>query len=92
MMESLFLNLSKAGGQYLDCTTDITRTHHFGTPKALEKRAYTRVLQGVLDIADTVFPVGTYGRSLDHLGRMHLYRDGMNFGHGIGFVQSLIIL
>ena len=54
----------------------------------LEKRAYTRVLQGVLDIADAIFPVGTYGRSIDHLGRMHLYRDGMNFGHGVGFVSN----
>lgn len=57
----------------------------------LEKRAYTRVLQGVLDIADTVFPVGTYGQSIDHLGRMHLYRDGMNFGHGVGFVVNCIL-
>lgn len=55
-------------------------------PKDLEKRAYTRVLQGVLDIADAIFPLGTYGRSIDHLGRMYLYRDGMTFGHGIGFV------
>ncbi|CAF4030897.1 unnamed protein product [Rotaria sp. Silwood2] len=76
--------LLDAGSQYLDCTTDITRTHHFGTPKDLEKRAYTRVLQGVLAIANTIFPTGTYGRSLDHLGRMYLYRDGMTFGHGVG--------
>ncbi|CAF4774526.1 unnamed protein product [Rotaria sp. Silwood1] len=76
--------LLDAGSQYLDCTTDITRTHHFGTPKDLEKRAYTRVLQGVLAIANTFFPAGTYGRSLDHLGRMYLYRDGMTFGHGVG--------
>lgn len=76
----------KAGGQYLDCTTDITRTHHFGTAKALEKRAYTRVLQGVLDLADAVFPNQMLGRSLDHLGRMSLYRDGMTFGHGVGYV------
>ena len=81
-------SLFKAGSQYLDCTTDITRTHHFGSPKALEKRAYTRVLQGVLDIADAVFPVGTYGRSIDYLGRMYLYRDGMTFGHGVGSVRS----
>lgn len=54
----------------------------------MEKRAYTRVLQGVLDLADAVFPAGILGRSLDHLGRMHLYRDGMTFGHGVGFVQS----
>ncbi|CAF4479709.1 unnamed protein product [Rotaria socialis] len=76
--------LLDAGSQYLDCTTDITRTHHFGTPKYLEKRAYTRVLQGVLEIANAIFPKGTYGRSLDYLGRMYLYRDGMTFGHGIG--------
>ncbi|CAF1279963.1 unnamed protein product [Rotaria magnacalcarata] len=76
--------LLDAGSQYLDCTTDITRTHHFGTPKDLEKRAYTRVLQGVLEIANAIFPKGTYGRSLDYLGRMYLYRDGMTFGHGTG--------
>ncbi|CAF1440944.1 unnamed protein product [Adineta steineri] len=76
--------LLDAGSQYLDCTTDITRTHHFGAPKDLEKRAYTRVLQGVLDLAEAVFPTGTYGRSLDHLARMSLYRDGMTYGHGTG--------
>ncbi|CAF3951056.1 unnamed protein product [Rotaria sordida] len=69
--------LLDAGGQYLDCTTDITRTHYCGTPTSLQRRAYTRVLQGVLEIADAVFPIGTYGRSLDHLGRMWLYRDDM---------------
>ena len=83
-MKNIFI--SKAGSQYLDCTTDITRTHHFGIPKDLEKRAYTRILQGVLDIASTIFPQGTYGRSIDYLGRMYLYRDGMTFGHGVGFV------
>jgi Xaa-Pro aminopeptidase len=86
MIKSLFF--TKAGSHYLDCTTDITRTHHFGTPKDLEKRAYTRVLQGVLDIADAVFPRGTYGESLDHLARMHLFRDGMIYGHSTGFVSS----
>ncbi|CAF1100417.1 unnamed protein product [Didymodactylos carnosus] len=76
--------LLDAGSQYLDCTTDITRTHHFGTPTSLEKRAYTRVLQGVLNLAEAVFPTGTYGRSLDHLARMSLYRDGMIYGHVTG--------
>ena len=60
-----------------------------GTPTDLEKRAYTRVLQGVLDLADAVFPVGTYGRSLDHLARMHLFRDGMTFGHSVGCVLGV---
>ena len=55
----------------------------------MERRAYTRVLQGVLDVADAVFPARTYGRSLDHLGRMHLYRDGMIFGHSVGSVLVL---
>ncbi|UJR11707.1 hypothetical protein I4U23_015888 [Adineta vaga] len=83
--------LLDAGSQYLDCTTDITRTHHFGTPTSLEKRAYTRVLQGVLDLGSAIFPTGTYGRSLDHLGRMSLYRDGMIYGHvtGHGFGHYL---
>ncbi|CAF1524497.1 unnamed protein product [Didymodactylos carnosus] len=76
--------LLDAGGQYSDCTTDITRTHHFGRPTTLERRAYTRVLQGVVDLASTVFPENTYGRSLDHLARMHLFKDGMIYGHGTG--------
>jgi Xaa-Pro aminopeptidase len=80
----------EAGGQYLDCTTDITRTHHFGTPTNLEKRAYTRVLQGILDLADAVFPTGTYGRSLDHLARMSLYRDGMIYSHVSGYVHGFL--
>ncbi|CAF1040005.1 unnamed protein product [Adineta ricciae] len=76
--------LLDAGSQYLDGTTDITRTHHFGTPTDVERRAYTRVLQGVLDIADAIFPLGTYGRSIDYLARMHLFRDGMIYGHSTG--------
>lgn len=58
----------------------------------MEKRAYTRVLQGVLDLADAVFPDRILGRSLDHLGRMSLYRDGMTFGHGVGYVSVHILL
>ena len=59
---------------------------------SLEKRAYTRVLQGVLDVADAVFPSGVYGRSLDHLGRMHLFKDGMTFGHSVGWVSLIAVI
>ena len=56
----------------------------------MEKRAYTRVLQGVLDVAAAVFPDQTMGRSLDYLGRMSLYKDGMTFGHTVGYVRDLL--
>jgi hypothetical protein len=50
-------------GQYLDGTTDVTRTLHFGTPSADQRRALTRVLQGHIAIDTAVFPNGTSGRS-----------------------------
>ena len=53
--------LCDSGGQYLDGTTDVTRTWHFGTPNDEEKRAFTRVLQGHIAIDTTVFPEGTTG-------------------------------
>ncbi|CAF1688924.1 unnamed protein product, partial [Adineta ricciae] len=80
--------LLDAGAQYLDGTTDVTRTHTFGTPTAEEKKAYTLVLQGAIDLADAVFPEGTYGRQLDILARQSLYKNSMDYahstGHGIG--------
>jgi Xaa-Pro aminopeptidase len=48
-------------GQYLDGTTDVTRTLHFGTPTAEQRRAFTRVLQGHIAIDTAVFPTGTSG-------------------------------
>ncbi|KAG6334211.1 hypothetical protein ID866_4882 [Astraeus odoratus] len=53
--------LCDSGGQYLDGTTDVTRTWHFGTPSDEEKRAFTRVLQGHIAIDTAVFPSGTTG-------------------------------
>jgi hypothetical protein len=50
-------------GQYLDGTTDVTRTLHFGTPTSEQRRAFTRVLQGHIAIDTAVFPNGTTGRS-----------------------------
>ncbi|CAF1572520.1 unnamed protein product, partial [Didymodactylos carnosus] len=78
------LYLLDAGAQYLDCTTDITRTHTFGTPTDEQKLAYTLVLQGSTDLADAVFPTGTYGRNIDILARRSLYKNFMDYGHGTG--------
>lgn len=83
------LYLCDTGGQYLDGTTDVTRTLHFGIlsgmpPTDDERRAYTRVLQGHIDLATAVFPAGTPGMMLETLARAPLWRDGMNFLHGTG--------
>jgi Xaa-Pro aminopeptidase len=78
------LYLLDAGAQYLDCTTDVTRTHVFGTPTAEQKKAYTLVLQGSTDLADAIYPSGTYGRSLDILARQSLYKNYMDYNHGTG--------
>lgn len=81
--------LLDAGAQYLDCTTDITRTHHFGTPTQKEIFAYTRVLQGSIDLSNIYFPEGTQGAVLDVEARASLWRAGLDYGHstghGIGF-------
>ena len=78
------LYLLDAGAQYLDCTTDVTRTHVFGTATEEQKKAYTLVLQGSIDLADAVFPYGTYGRSIDILARGPLFKNFMNYNHGTG--------
>ncbi|KAJ7639115.1 Creatinase/aminopeptidase [Roridomyces roridus] len=76
--------LIDSGQQYLDCTIDTTRTVHFGTPTAEHKRAFTRVLQAHIAVDALVFPSGTTGTNLDGIVRHHLWKDGMNFGHGPG--------
>ncbi|CAF0780899.1 unnamed protein product [Adineta steineri] len=78
------LYLLDAGAQYLDCTTDVTRTHVFGTPTEEQKKAYTLVFQGSTDLADAIFPFGTYGRNLDILARQSLYKNFMDYNHGTG--------
>ncbi|KAF8978402.1 hypothetical protein BGZ46_006497 [Entomortierella lignicola] len=76
--------LCDSGGQYLDGTTDITRTLHFQTPTAHEKRCFTRVLQGHIAIDTAIFPDGTTGYNLDILSRRALWSDGLDFRHGTG--------
>ncbi|KAJ6610408.1 hypothetical protein B0H10DRAFT_1953894 [Mycena sp. CBHHK59/15] len=76
--------LIDSGQQYLDCTIDTTRTVHFGTPTKEHKRAFTRVLQAHIAVDALIFPAGTTGTTLDGIVRHHLWKDGMNFGHGPG--------
>lgn len=78
--ESLYL--CDSGAQYLDGTTDVTRTMHFGTPSAYQKDCFTRVLKGQIALDKAVFPVGTFGQSLDVLARQHLWGIGLDFKHG----------
>lgn len=76
--------LIDSGGQYLCGTTDITRTYHFGHPTAEQRRDYTAVLKGMIDLSATQFPVGTRGAQLDVLARRYLWAQGDNYLHGTG--------
>jgi len=77
--------LIDSGGQYLQGTTDITRTWYLGKSNIPEiKKAYTLVLKGHLSLGNAVFLQGTTGGNLDILARMHLWRHGLNYGHGTG--------
>ncbi|KAF8217671.1 putative Xaa-Pro aminopeptidase P [Mycena galopus ATCC 62051] len=76
--------LCDSGAQFFDGTTDVTRTWHFGTPTAEEKRAFTRVLQGHISIDTAVFPTGTTGYILDAFARRALWQDGLDYRHGTG--------
>ncbi|MCT4638801.1 MAG: aminopeptidase P family protein [Bacteroidales bacterium] len=76
--------LIDSGGQYLDGTTDITRTVHLSTPDRKESRDYTLVLKGHINLANTKFMYGTRGTQLDVLARQPLWNHYMNYGHGTG--------
>ncbi len=76
--------LVDSGGQYLDGTTDITRTIAIGRPSAIQKKDFTLVLKGTISLAMAQFPIGTKGAQLDILARKALWENGLNFGHGTG--------
>ena len=80
------LFLCDSGGQYLDGTTDTTRTVWVGkTPPPQDlKDNYTRVLKGHIAIATAKFPAGTSGMQLDTLARQPLWSAGLDYGHGTG--------
>jgi Xaa-Pro aminopeptidase len=79
---SLFL--IDSGGQYLDGTTDITRTVAIGRPSPEMKQRFTRVLKGHIALARVRFPKGTTGHQLDALARMSLWEAGLDYDHGTG--------
>lgn len=76
--------LCDSGAQYLDGTTDVTRTFHFGQPTEFERKAFTLVLKGFIGIDTAVFPKGTTGYALDVLARQALWKEGLDYLHGTG--------
>ena len=73
-----------SGGQYLDGTTDITRTLPVGEVGDTEKACFTRVLQGMIGISRLRFPKGLAGRDIDAIARAPLWAAGLDFNHGTG--------
>lgn len=78
------LLLIDSGGQYLDGTTDITRTIALGTPTAQERRDFTLVMKGHIALATMMFPDDTRGAQLDAIARQYLWRNGLSYLHGTG--------
>ncbi len=78
------LLLCDSGGQYQDGTTDITRTLPLGPLTEQERRDYTLVLRGFINLARVHFPKGTYGSQLDCLARAPMWEYGINYLHGTG--------
>ena len=93
VIESNGILLIDSGGQYLDGTTDITRTIGVGITSAKQKKDFTLVLKGMINLSNIVFPVGTKGHSLDIIARKHLWNNYLNYqhgtGHGIGHFLSV---
>ena len=75
--------LLDSGGQYLDGTTDVTRTIHTGSPTPYQKEMFTRVLKGNIGVDSRCFIAGTQGCLLDSYAREHLWSVGKDFIHGI---------
>jgi len=78
------LFLLDSGAQYLDGTTDITRTVAIGTPSAEMRDRFTRVLKGHITLATARFPKGTTGAQLDPFARRALWQKGLDYDHGTG--------
>jgi Xaa-Pro aminopeptidase len=84
VLESGELFLIDSGGQYLDGTTDITRTVAIGDVAAEARRAYALVLKGMIAVSRARFPKGTRGVDLDVLARKALWEAGLDYAHGTG--------
>lgn len=76
--------LNDSGSQFLEGTTDTTRTIHIGTPSVEEIRNYTLVLKGNIALGSLKFPEGTTGASIDAVARQYLWLHGLDYGHGTG--------
>jgi len=76
--------LLDSGGQYLQGTTDITRTVALGPVTKEQQKHFTLVLKGNIALDSAVFPTGTPGRNIDVLARTPLWKAGLNYGHGTG--------
>jgi Xaa-Pro aminopeptidase len=83
-LESGTLYLIDSGGQYVDGTTDITRTVPIGEPTDEMRDRFTRVLKGHIAVATAVFPKGTRGTQLDSFARRPLWDAGLDYAHGTG--------
>lgn len=83
-LEDGHLLVLDSGGQYLDGTTDITRTLPIGQPGAEERAAFTRVLQGMIAMSRLRWPKGLAGRHIEAVGRVPLWLAGQDFNHGLG--------
>ncbi|PHR60436.1 MAG: X-Pro aminopeptidase [Robiginitomaculum sp.] len=84
MLEAGNLYLVDSGGQYVDGTTDITRTVPIGTPTDEMRKCFTLVLKGHIALSMVRFPAGTTGHALDALARMALWAQGLDYDHGTG--------
>ncbi|XP_057499074.1 aminopeptidase P2-like [Actinidia eriantha] len=84
IVDAKTLFLLDSGAQYIDGTTDVTRTVHFGEPSAWEKECFTRVLQGHIALDRAVFPENTPGFVLDAFARSSLWKIGLDYRHGTG--------
>lgn len=93
MIEGDGMLLVDSGGQYVNGTTDITRTSIFGEPTEEHKRLYTAVLKGHLAVKNMKFPEGIIGFQIDVLARQFLWENGVSFyhgtGHGVGFYLNV---
>ncbi len=76
--------LIDSGAQYLDGTTDITRTLSLGKPSSQEKKVFTTVLKSLIRLSTLSFPKGTTGQQLDAITRVPLWEQGWDCRHGIG--------
>ncbi len=83
-LEAGTMFLVDSGGQYVNGTTDITRTVAIGDVPAEQKRFFTLVLKGMIAISTVRFPKGTRGVELDPLARIALWKAGADYGHGTG--------